>query len=77
MLRRKQKAYHIKGEPLAKTHLVEHDIELFDKDAIIQNPPRWTPYKLRAPVEKEVEALLKMGLAFRSTHSHSSPIVLV
>ena len=77
MLRRKQRAYHLKGEKLPKTHLLEHDIEFYDPETIIQNPPRWTPYKLRAPVEKEVEALLKMGLAFRSTHPHSSPIVLV
>ena len=76
MVRRKQRAYHLKGEPLSQTHLLKHDIELID-DVIIQNPPRWTPHKLRPPVEKEVEALLKLDLAFRSNHPHSSPIVLV
>ena len=76
MLRRKQRAYHLKGEPLSQTDLLKHDIELID-DIIIQNPPRWTPHKLRPPVEKEVEALLKLDLAFRSNHPHSSPIVLV
>ena len=77
ILRDKQQALYIKGEPLPYTHLIQHKIELTEPAAIAHTPPRWTPIKLRPFVEEEVGALLKLGLAYRTLSPYTSPIVLV
>ena len=77
ILRDKQRALYLKGEPLPATHLVEHEIVLKDKDAIAHTRPRWTPIRLRPFVESEVGSYLKLGLAYRTNSPHTSPIVLV
>ena len=73
----KQAAFNIQGEYLPKTHLLEHDIQLVDKDKTIFVPPRWTPIHQRPHIEKEVKGLLKHELAKATNSKHSSPVVLV
>ena len=40
LLKRKQSAYYVAGEKLNMTHLLKHDIELVDENAIVHNDPR-------------------------------------
>ena len=77
LIRKHQKAFHIKGDPLPLTPLLQHKIELIDDNQIVHTPPRWTPVRLRPFVEKEVKNLVKLDLAYRSLSPHTSPIVLV
>ena len=77
VIRTHQRAFNLENEPLPKTHLLQHSIELENENDIAFTNPRWTPHKMRPPVEIEVGALLKLDLAYRSTSPHSSPIVLV
>ena len=77
LIRTHQRAFHCKSEPLPLTHLVEHKIELTDPNVIVHTPPRWTPVKLRPHVEREVDGLIKLNLAYRTLSPHTSPIVLV
>ena len=77
LIRIHQRAFHCKSEPLPLTHLLTHKIELTDPNVIVHTPPRWTPVKLRPHVEREVEGLIKLNLAYRTLSPHTSPIVLV
>ena len=77
LVRKHQKAFHMKNEPLPATHLISHKIEVTDRHAIVHTPPRWTPIKMRQPVEVEMDGLLKLDLAYRSRSPHTSPIVMV
>ena len=72
-----QSSFNMKGEPLPQTHLISHEIDVTDKHAVIHTPPRWTPFKMRQPVEVEVNGLLKLDLAYRTRSPHTSPIVMV
>ena len=77
VIKTNQRSFILPGEPLPQTHLLKHSIELENENDIAFTNPRWTPHKMRQPVEVEVNALLKLNLAYRSTSPHSSPIVLV
>ena len=77
LIRENQKAFNISGEKLPATHLISHKIEITDRHAVVHTPPRWTPVKMRQPVEVEMGGLLKLDLAYRSRSPHTSPIVMV
>ena len=77
MIRRRQKAFNLKGEPLPCTHLIEHNIQLKDPNQVVHIRPRWTPIHQRPHVEKELKGLLDQGLAVPTSSPHNSPIVLV
>ena len=72
-----QRAFNMPGESLPVTHLIKHDIVLENDDKIVHVKPRWTPIHQRAPVEVELDGLLKHSLAVPTTSAFSSPIVLV
>ena len=57
-----QRAFNLPKEPLPKTHLIEHDIELTDNEIVFVKP-RWTPVHQREHIEKEVNSWLDQGLA--------------
>ena len=71
-----QRAFNLPREPLPKTHLIEHDIELTD-DEVVFVKPRWTPVHQRPHIETEVNAWLDQGLAKPTMSPYNSPVVLV
>ena len=77
MIGKRQKAFNLPLEPLPKTHLVEHRIQLKDPNKIIHVRPRWVPIHQRPHVENELQGMLDHGLAVPTSSPHNSPIVLV
>ena len=77
ILFRNQRAFHLEGEKLPQTHLLEHDIILTDPSQIVNVKPRWTPFHQRPHIDKEIDGLLKHDLAGETNSPYSSPVVLV
>ena len=72
-----QAAFNLPGEKLRQTHLLEHDIQLTDPSKVINVKPRYTPYKQRPHIDKEIDGLIDHGLVVDTDSPYSSPIVLV
>jgi len=58
------------------THLIEHKVELTEKEPV-KHKPYPTPYKMPEVVDKEVDEMLKMGIIEHSEAPYASPLVLV
>lgn len=59
-----------------KTTLGEHAIRLTDTEPV-RCKPYPTPHALRAEVQKEVDAMLEMGIVTKSTSPYASPLTMV
>ena len=77
ILFKNQRAFHLEGEKLPQTHLLEHDIILTDPSQIVNVKPRWTPFHQRPHIDKEIDGLLNHDLAGETNSPYSSPVVLV
>ena len=58
------------------THLIEHKVELTEKEPVKQKPYP-TPYKMQEVVDKEIAEMLKMGIIEHIEAPYASLLVLV
>jgi len=58
------------------THLIEHRVELTEKDPV-KHKPYPIPYKMQQIIDKEIDDMLATGVIARSEAPYASPLVLV
>jgi transposase InsO family protein len=75
VLLRNKDVFQLKGEPLGKTDLVQHEIKTEGQP--IRQPPRRYPLGLRSEGEKQVRDMLDQEVIEPSASPWSSPVVLV
>ena len=61
---------------LGLTHVIEHEIELVDKNPVRRPPYRLSPPKMKF-LRKEIQSMLDKGIIQPSTSNYSSPMFLV
>ena len=76
MLKEKQSAFNLLGEPLGRTSLVEHEV-VTTCDRPVFTRPRFVPMKARPAIEQEIRGLLDQGHIRPSTSPWNAPIVVV
>ena len=75
LLMKHQSVFQLKGEPLGRTHLVEHEIHTTGPP--VRQPPRRFPIGLREEGEKQIQEMLEKDVIETSTSPWASPVVLV
>jgi len=58
------------------THLIEHKVELTEKEPV-KHKPYPIPYKMQEVIDKEIDDMLAMGVIKHSEAPYASPLVLV
>ena len=75
LLQKHKEVFQLEGEPLGRTHLVEHDIKSMGHP--IRQAPRRYPIGLREEGEKQVHEMLARDVIEPSSSPWASPVVLV
>lgn len=69
--------FHMPGDTLSTTNLIEHSIKLKDNTSPVYVKPYRLPNALKGEIQKQVDEMLKHDIIEETTSEWSSPVLLV